>query len=188
MNVSISFGARSRKSGLFLSPYSLINIESPISLALTNRLGKKIILLFFLQHSEKKTSLPSRPVFFLQVYTDSPNVQKHPIYRLSVELIDTLSICTSFSWKVCITGYGGKIRLAASNCLFIIFHARRKSREKPPFLHILKVGNDPGQLLKHAFKSLPGVQIHIVSTHQQIIRADIEINCKRNQQIQRRTS
>ena len=162
MNVSISFDARSRKSGLFLSPYSLINIESPISLALTNRLGKKITLLFFLQHSEKKTSLPSRPVFFLQVYTDSPNVQKHPIYRLSVELIDTLSICTYFSWKVCITGCGGKSRLAASNRFFIIFHARNIIKRKAAFLHILEVGNDTGQLLKHAFKSLPGVKIHVL--------------------------
>jgi hypothetical protein len=81
---------------------------------------KKITLLIFLRHFEqKKTALPSRPVkaalvsqhlqerptraqsvrspvFFLPVYTDSPNVQKHPIYRLSVELIDILSICTSF--------------------------------------------------------------------------------------------
>ena len=50
----------------------------------------------------------------------------------------------------------------------------RKSRDKPPFLHILEVGNDTGQLLKHAFKSLPGVQIHVVSPHQKIICADIQ--------------
>jgi hypothetical protein len=67
---------------------------------------------------------------------------------------------------------------------FLLYSTReRKSRGTPPFLHILKVGNDTGQLLKHAFKSPPGVQVHVVSPHQQIIRADIEINCKRNQQI-----
>ena len=72
--------------------------------------------------------------------------------------------------------------------MFIIFHARKKIKGKAAFLHILEVGNDTGQRLKHAIQSLPGVQIHMVSTHQQIIRADIEINGKRNQQIQRRTS
>ena len=60
---------------------------------------------------------------------------------------------------------------------------RKKIKRNTAFLHILKVGNDTGQLLKHAFKSLPGVKIHVVSPHQQIICADIEINCKRNQQI-----
>ena len=50
--------------------------------------------------------------------------------------------------------------------MFIIFHVRKKIKRKAAFLHILEVGNDTGQRLKHAFQSLPGVQIHIVSTHQ----------------------
>ena len=65
---------------------------------------------------------------------------------------------------------------------------RKKIKRNTAFLHILKVGNDTGQLLKHSFKSLPGVQVHIVAPHQQIIRADVKIYCKRNQQIQRWSS
>ena len=71
-------------------------------------------------------------------------------------------------------GYDGKSWLAISNQLLLYPMRGRKSREKPPFLHILKVGNDTGQLLKHAFKSLPGVQVHEASPHQQIICADIK--------------
>ena len=57
---------------------------------------------------------------------------------------------------------------------FIIFLARKIIKRKAAFLHFLKVGNDTGLLLKHAFKSLPGVKIHVVSPHQQIICADIK--------------
>ena len=37
----------------------------------------------------------------------------------------------------------------------------RKQEKSRLFLHILEVGNDTGQLPKHAFKSLPGVQIYV---------------------------
>ena len=50
-------------------------------------------------------------------------------------------------------------KLVISNSRYIIFRMRKKIKRNTAFLLILRVGNDTGQLLKHAFKSLPGVKM-----------------------------
>ena len=53
------------------------------------------------QEQPKHVQSVRSPVFSLPVYIDSPCAQRHPIYRLFAELIDILSICTSFCWIDC---------------------------------------------------------------------------------------
>ena len=80
----------------------------------------------------------------MSLYMSDTIIKRRPIYWLSAERIDTLSICTSFFWKVCITCYGGRRRLVFSNQLLIVFHLRKKIKKITAFLHILKAGNKPG--------------------------------------------
>ena len=122
---------------------------------LTNR-QKNIVICF--QHYEKKIALISlpvwavpvlrhpqeqpkhvqsvrSPVFSLPVYIDSPSARRHPIYRLSAELIDILSICTSFCWIDCAKEQVGKKQLAISNCLLLYSTRGRTSRGKKTVIH-----------------------------------------------------
>ena len=55
-------------------------------LALANRMAKKVYFSRFLVTFKTEEGC----------LAFTPGAQRHPIYRLSVELIDILSICTSF--------------------------------------------------------------------------------------------
>ena len=98
------------------------------ALVLANCLGKKNTLLIFCGILSRRRPLclhaRCKPLWFHSIFRNGPHAPKAfaaryssfkyilihpthrntPIYRLSVELIDILSICTSFSRKVCVTG------------------------------------------------------------------------------------